>query len=136
MDTPFVGIDLGTTYSSIAIYNPDKKTTEVLQIGADQSIPSCVFFGSTREYGSTAKKQLEMHPKAVAFDSKRMIGQTFNEIEQQNFNCPFGIKKSADNDIDIVLEYEDTETIVKPLEVSAEVLKYLRIQAQEKINLK
>jgi len=68
-----IGINLGTTYSSVGIFQDDK----VEIIANDQgirTIPSYVAFtDSERLVGDSAKNQAAMNPEGTVFDAKRLI---------------------------------------------------------------
>ena len=70
---PCVGIDLGTTFSCIAIM----KNSNVEIIANDQgnrTTPSYVGFTDTeRLIGEAAKNQASMNPKNTVFNAKRLI---------------------------------------------------------------
>ena len=74
-----IGINLGTTYSSVGIFQDDK----VEIIANDQgirTIPSYVAFtDSERLVGDPAKYQAAMNTEGTAFDAKRLIGRTFDD---------------------------------------------------------
>ena len=90
INEPIIGIDLGTTYSCVAIMRngkveivPDNKTGE-------KSISSIVCFKSNSDclIGKIAKYNMLHHPKSTMFDSKRLIGHKFNY---------FGVKEDIKN---------------------------------------
>ena len=72
-----VGIDLGTTYSAVAVM----RGGHVEVIANDQgnrTTPSFVAFTSTeRLIGESAKSQVAMNPENTVYDSKRLIGCKF-----------------------------------------------------------
>src|SRR5438105_926611 len=74
-----VGIDLGTTYSSIAI----RRNGQVEVITNDQgnkTTPSYVAFTETeRMMGESAKNQAGYNPTNTIFDVKRLIGRKFSD---------------------------------------------------------
>ncbi|KAK6113612.1 Hsp70 family protein [Brugia pahangi] len=79
-------IDLGTTFSSIGIY---QAVTGITDIIADetgrQSIPSVVAFlpNGTVIVGSKAVEQQEHNPQRTIYDAKRFIGRKLSEDDPQ-----------------------------------------------------
>ncbi|EAY15261.1 dnaK protein [Trichomonas vaginalis G3] len=130
----YLGIDLGTTFSSAAIYNPDTKTTEVIEIDGKKELPSMVAFNvSPHVVGEPAKGQLLIEPTAVAYDSKRMIGQSYDDVMKQKFEWPFRVESSSENDPEIVVACNGKEESVSPVQVSAEILKYIKSKVEVKV---
>ena len=78
-----VGIDLGTTYSCVAIWQNDR--VEVIANDQGQrTTPSYVAFTeSERLIGDAAKNQVAMNPENTVFDAKRMIGRKYNDIKNE-----------------------------------------------------
>ncbi|KAM3314170.1 hypothetical protein ACQJBY_033182 [Aegilops geniculata] len=80
-DGPAIGIDLGTTYSCVAVWRPSHNRVEV--IPNDQgnlTTPSCVAFTDTmRLIGDAAMNQAATNPVNTVFDAKRLIGRRFTD---------------------------------------------------------
>ncbi|CAN1769787.1 Heat shock cognate 70 kDa protein [Linum perenne] len=71
---PAIGIDLGTTYSCVGVWQHGNRTT-----------PSYVgFTDSERLIGDAAKNQVAMNPINTVFDAKRLIGRRFSDASVQS----------------------------------------------------
>lgn len=83
IDGPVVGIDLGTTYSSVAVFKNGR--TEVIQNDMGNRItPSVVAFtDDERLVGEAAKNQMSENPRRTINVVKRLIGRRFADAEVQ-----------------------------------------------------
>uniref|UniRef100_A0A0R3RH60 Heat shock 70 kDa protein 13 n=1 Tax=Elaeophora elaphi TaxID=1147741 RepID=A0A0R3RH60_9BILA len=137
-------IDLGTTFSSVGIY---QAVTGVTDIIADetgrQCIPSVVAFlpNGTVIVGSKAVEQQEHNPLRTIYDAKRFIGRKLSEDDPQfqvdRKRYPFKIELSADGLALFVIPLENN--IVKkitPEEVGGIIINYLRKAAEKKYETK
>ena len=100
-DKAIIGIDLGTTYSCVAIWengNPEILANDQ----GNRTTPSMVAFTDTeRLVGDSAKNQAAFNPENTVFDAKRLIGRKVNEpqviADMKHF--PFKVEKKDDKPI-------------------------------------
>merc|ERR1712005_80995 len=129
---PAVGIDLGTTYSCVGIWQNDRVEIIANDQG-NRTTPSFVAFTDTeRMIGDAAKNQAAMNPKNTVFDAKRLIGRKFTDSSTQSdlkhfpFKC---ISKEGDRPA-IVVEYKGEEKQFFPEEISSMVLIKMKETAE------
>jgi len=90
---PAVGIDLGTTKSSVAVFRNSQVEIIPNNLG-NKMTPSCVSFTSThRLIGQAAKDMIAENSSNTVYDNKRLIGRRYGEpVVQSDMNhWPFKV---------------------------------------------
>ncbi|KAJ4760305.1 Heat shock 70 kDa protein [Rhynchospora pubera] len=81
---PAIGIDLGTTYSCVAVWQ-NNRVEIIPNDQGNRLTPSCVAFTEDgRLFGDVAMNQTNMNPTNTVFAIKRLIGRRFSETSVQN----------------------------------------------------
>jgi heat shock protein 1/8 len=122
-----IGIDLGTTYSCVGVWQGDRVEIIANDQG-NRTTPSYVAFsGAERLIGDAAKNQSAMNPKNTVFDAKRLIGRRFDEpsVQGDMKNWPFAVI-DKDSKPHIKVEYNGEEKVFAPEEISSMVLMKMR----------
>ncbi|PRQ59129.1 putative Heat shock protein 70 family [Rosa chinensis] len=123
-----IGIDLGTTYSCVAVWQYD----HVEIIANDQgnrTTPSYVAFTDReRLIGDAAFNQVMRNPTNSIFDAKRLIGRRFSDNSVQNDmkHWPFKIIKGTDDKPMIVVSQNGVQKQFAAEEISSMVLAKMR----------
>eukprot|EP00358_Blepharisma_japonicum_P001050 CAMPEP_0202945550 /NCGR_PEP_ID=MMETSP1395-20130829/6597_1 /ASSEMBLY_ACC=CAM_ASM_000871 /TAXON_ID=5961 /ORGANISM="Blepharisma japonicum, Strain Stock R1072" /LENGTH=639 /DNA_ID=CAMNT_0049645703 /DNA_START=14 /DNA_END=1933 /DNA_ORIENTATION=- len=129
---PCIGIDLGTTYSCVGVWQNDRVEIIANDQG-NRTTPSYVAFTeSERLIGDAAKNQVARNPENTVFDAKRLIGRKFNEpVVQSDMRLwPFRVICGADERPQIVVQFKGQEKRFYPEEISAMVLTKMKETAE------
>jgi len=119
-----VGIDLGTTYSCVGVWQNDRVEIIANDQG-NRTTPSYVAFTETeRLIGDAAKNQVAMNATNTVFDAKRFIGRRFDDPATQSDmkHLPFRIIQGAGGKPMITVQFKGEEKIFAPEEISSMVL--------------
>jgi L1 cell adhesion molecule like protein len=127
-----IGIDLGTTYSCVGVWQNDHVEIIANEQG-NRTTPSYVAFNETeRLIGDAAKNQAAQNPKNTVFDAKRLIGRKFDDqvIQKDITHWPFSVSGGSDNRPRISVNFKDEEKTFLPEEISAMVLTKMKQTAE------
>uniref|UniRef100_A0A2N9IPJ4 Uncharacterized protein n=1 Tax=Fagus sylvatica TaxID=28930 RepID=A0A2N9IPJ4_FAGSY len=125
---PAIGIDLGTTYSCVAVWQHERVEIIVNDQG-NRTTPSYVAFTpKERLVGDAAKNQVARNPSNSVFDAKRLIGRRFSDpLVQSNINLwPFKVIEGPSDKPMIVVNYKGEEKHFSAEEISSMVLIKMR----------
>ena len=129
---PCVGIDLGTTYSCVGIWQNDRVEIIANDQG-NRTTPSYVAFtDSERLIGDAAKNQVAMNPFNTVFDAKRLIGRKFSDsiVQEDMKHWPFKVVKKEGDKPYIEVEYLGDRKTFSPEEISSMVLQKMKSIAE------
>ena len=119
-----IGIDLGTTYSCVAVW----QNNNVEIIANDQgtrTTPSYVAFTENeRIIGNGAKSQCVQNYENTVFDAKRLIGRNFNDstVQSDIKHFPYKVIADSNNKPVIQVHYKNDLKTFQPEEISSMVL--------------
>ena len=134
MSNKAIGIDLGTTYSCVGVYNNNKVEIIPNEMGMNTT-PSVVSFeGKERLIGQAAKDQITKNYKNTIYDAKRLIGRRYTDktVKEDMKKWPFKIEKDENSDRPvIVVEYLNEIKKFFPEEISSMVLGKMKKIAEE-----
>ncbi len=119
-----IGIDLGTTYSCVGIWENDRVEIIANDQG-NRTTPSWVAFQETEKLiGEAAKNQYNKNPENTIFDIKRFMGQKYTDpnVQAELKHMPFKMK-SGKNQLPVVCIRDKEFT---PQEISAFILEKMK----------
>lgn len=130
-----IGIDLGTTYSEVAI--TEAGVPRILENAEGmRTTPSVAAISKTGErlVGLLAKRQAITNPKNTIFSVKRLIGRKFSDKEVQHDKkwLSYEIRESGTGGVEVKM----ADQWYKPEEISAMVLAKLKADAEAKLGEK
>jgi len=123
-----VGIDLGTTYSCVGVWQNDRVEIIANDQG-NRTTPSYVAFTETeRLIGDAAKSQAAMNAHNTVFDAKRLIGRKFTDaaVQSDMKHWPFAVVSGPGGTPIIKVEYKGEEKTFKAEEISSMVLTKMK----------
>jgi len=126
-----VGIDLGTTYSCVGVFQHGKVEIIANDQG-NRTTPSYVAFTDTeRLIGDPAKNQVAINPNNTIFDAKRLIGRKYDDstVQADMKHWPFTVV-DAGGKPKLQVEYQNETKTFTPEEISAMVLTKMKETAE------
>ncbi|MEL7369164.1 MAG: molecular chaperone DnaK [Myxococcota bacterium] len=120
-----MGIDLGTSYSCVAIIEDGMPTVVPNEWGERTHASVVSFMDDGRVLvGNDAKKQIITNPENTVYSAKRLIGRFFfsEEVRKARTVVPYNLVEGPNNSVRIQVRNQ----MYSPPEVSAIVLKEMR----------
>ena len=122
-----VGIDLGTTYSCVGVWQNDRVEVIANDQG-NRTTPSYVAFTDTeRLIGDAAKNQAATNATNTVYDAKRLIGRTFADptVQADAKHWPFAIVDAGGKPA-IQVQFQGEQKTFRPEEISSMVLTKMK----------
>ena len=130
-----IGIDLGTTFSAMAVIEAGEPKIIENKEGA-RTTPSVVAIGKSAErlVGILARRQQITNPTNTIFSIKRLMGRRFSDsvVQRDKKLLPYEIKERSDGGVEVKMG----EKWYTPPEVSAQILQKLKQDAEDKLGEK
>lgn len=127
-----IGIDLGTTYSCVGVWQNDRVEIVPNDQG-NRTTPSYVAFtDSERMIGDAAKNQTAMNPKNTVFDAKRLIGRKFSDekVQEDIKDLSYKVVSGKSDKAVVEVEFKGETKRFEPEEISSMVLVKMKETAE------
>ncbi len=128
-----LGIDLGTTFSAMAVVAEGGEAKIIENKEGSRTTPSVIAISKKGErlVGTIARRQQVTNPENTVFAVKRLIGRKFSDSEVQNEkgNLSYEIREGKNKEVEVKLG----DKWYKPAEISAMLLQKIKKDAEEKI---
>ena len=123
-----IGIDLGTTNSCVAVLEGNSPVVIPNSEGS-RTTPSVVAFvdGGERKVGEPAKRQAVTNPKRTIYSIKRVMGETYDQVQKEIERVPYKVVRGANNTPRIDIDGRE----YSPQEISAMILQKMKKTAEE-----
>ncbi len=124
-----IGIDLGTTFSCVAVMEAGEPTV-IPNAEGGRITPSVVAISKSGErlIGQVARRQAITNPDNTVFSIKRLMGRKFDEptVEYDKKLLPYKIGKATNGDARVIMGNKE----YSPAEISAMILQKLKMDAE------
>ena len=128
-----IGIDLGTTNSLVA-YVQDGRPVAIQDCDLEVLVPSVVSYDDRGNVivGRAAQRRAASQPKETIVSVKRFMGRGANDPETRRLGPYEFMPPASDADANVV-RFDVHGRAVTPVEVSAEILRTLKKNAEDKL---
>jgi heat shock protein 1/8 len=129
-----IGIDLGTTYSCVGVFQ-NGNVEIIANDQGNRTTPSYVCFqADERLIGDAAKNASNQHPEHTVYEIKRMIGREFNDpILQRDLKLLTYKVVNEKNRPKVEINLNETLKTYSPEEISAMILTKMKTIAESYI---
>jgi molecular chaperone DnaK len=123
-----IGIDLGTTYSCVAVMEGNEPVV-IPNSEGKRTTPSMVAFteNNERKVGDPAKRQSITNPQKTVSSIKRFMGETYNEITKERERVPYEVVKGDNSTPRVKID----DRLYSPQEISAIILQKMKKTAED-----
>lgn len=122
-----VGIDLGTTFSAVAVMEGGTPVI-IANSEGQRTTPSIVgFIGTERKIGSPARRQQVTNSKNTVSSIKRFIGEKYDNLLDEIKRTPFKVVKGSNGNPVVDIDGKQ----YTPQEISAMVLQKMKQTAED-----
>ncbi|KAI9284703.1 heat shock protein 70 family [Umbelopsis sp. AD052] len=125
-----IGINFGTSYSSISYMSKDGRTDCIANEDGDRQIASVLAFsGEEESVGSQAQAQIPRNPNSTVAHFRAQLGKSFGGADElTGAACPI-VDKDGKVGYNVALGDEKTQTFTAK-EITAKYLRHLRESAE------
>jgi L1 cell adhesion molecule like protein len=123
-----IGIDLGTTYSCVGVWQ-NERVEIISNDQGNRTTPSYVAFTDTeRLIGDAAKNQVALNASNTVFDAKRLIGRKFSDsvVQADMKHWPFKVISGPGDKPLIEVSFKAETKRFQPEEISSMVLTKMK----------
>ncbi|KAJ2957918.1 hypothetical protein NQZ79_g6441 [Umbelopsis isabellina] len=125
-----IGINFGTSYSSIAYMSKDGRTDCIANEDGDRQIASVLAFtGQEESVGSQAQAQIPRNPNSTVAHFRAQLGKQFTEAEELTGSAASIVEKDSKVGYNVTLEEGNTQ-LFSAKEISTKYLRHLRESAE------
>ncbi|MEO0088033.1 MAG: molecular chaperone DnaK [candidate division WOR-3 bacterium] len=121
-----IGIDLGTTFSVVAVMEKGQPIV-IPNPEGERTTPSVVAFGKERLVGTLAKRQAIINPDKTIYSIKRFMGRKYSEVTEEIKLVPYKVVPADNGDAWVEVEGKR----YSPPQISAMILEYLKNAAEQ-----
>lgn len=127
-----IGIDLGTTYSCVGIWQNDKVEIIANDQG-NRTTPSWVAFNENEKLvGESAKSQVNLNPDNTVYDVKRLMGHKMNDplVQKEIKHFSYKVSRGSNDLPSIEVMHRGEQKSFSPQEISAFILEKMKQTAE------
>uniref|UniRef100_A0AC35FZ98 Heat shock protein 70 n=1 Tax=Panagrolaimus sp. PS1159 TaxID=55785 RepID=A0AC35FZ98_9BILA len=128
-----IGIDLGMTRCAVVVNRKDRFELVAIDNEGEKQFPSYISFKEANPIcGQLVVNQLQLYANSTIFDTKRLIGKNFEEI-QINPIWPFEVIRKDKNNKKPMIQVQGSDATLQkfPEEIYAILLKHIKLKVEE-----